>query len=211
MRPTSSIFPSVLLPALAFVALTLPACVDPGAAGPVLAQQREVIGRLERASAEDLAALRSLADAVLAARRERLFASIEQRLVAGALDAHGRALDGSPRWLVEYAALLHDNAGADARRAPLLSLPEVREFDDAADALRASLDARAIATATLFRSLLADSDALLDASGGSVDLAAASREAALSVWRDAIAHRVDDPRHRAAVERLLSDLLAPSR
>ncbi len=202
--------PSIILPALAFAALTLPACVDSAASGPVLAQQREAIVRLERSSAEDLAALRSLASSVLAARAERLLTDIEHRLIAEMLDDRAQPPADAQPWLVEYAALLRAGAPADTRRAPLRTLPEVLTMHETSSAILAALDARALETASLFGEALADNAALADAAGATVDLSAASREAATELWRSAVLERIEDPAHRAAAQRLLSDVLFPS-
>jgi hypothetical protein len=198
---------SLVLPSLAFVALALPACVDSAATQPVLAQQREAILDLERSSAEDLVALRSLASTLLRAREERLLSTIEQRLITESLDASAEARADAPMWLVEYAALLRAGSPADARRAPLANLPEVIAMRDAGASLLAALDARALDTAALFASALADNAALSGAAGASVDLSSASREAAIELWRAALLDRIDDPAQRAAAERLLADLL----
>ncbi len=203
--------PSLILPAFAFVALALPACVDSAATGPVLAQQREAIVRLEQTSAEDLAALRSLASVVLDARIERTLTDIEHGLIADTLDEHAHPPAGAPPWLVEYAVLVRAGAPADIRRAPLLALPEVIARRDANQSVLAALDARALDTASLFGEALADNASLSEAAGASVDLSAASREAALELWRAAVLERIDDPAQRAAAERLLSDLLHPSK
>lgn len=202
--------PSALLPSLAVVALTLPACVDPGASRPVLEHQRATLERLERASAQDFAALRTMTAALLDARRERMLASIELDLASGALDALGNAPGEAPAWLREYSALLRDGAGADARRAPLLADERVARFDETSSALLAALDARAVSTAALFAEALADNAALLNAAGATIDLSLASREAARELWRAAVLDRIDDPAHRDAAARLLDNLLTPS-
>jgi len=202
--------PAPTLPALAFVAMTIPACVDPGASRPVLAQQRDAIERLERASAEDLAALRALADAMLDARRERLLASIELGLVADALDERGDAPPDAPEWLADYASLVRAGAPAHERRDALRSLPAVVAFDETASALLASLDGRALATASLFAQALADNATLADAAGATADLGSVSREAAAQLWRAAVLDRIDDPAQRDAAARLLDNLLNPS-
>ena len=208
MRYPSS--PSLVIPTLAFVALALPACVDSAATQPVLTQQREAIVRLERATAEDLGALRSLTTVLLLAREERLISRIEQQLITDTLDDRAQPPADAPSWLVEYASLVRAGAPADARRAPLNALPEVRTMREAANSLLAAFDARALDTAALFAAVLADNAALSDAAGASVDLSAASREASVELWRAAVLDRIDEPTQRAAAERLLSDLLRTS-
>jgi hypothetical protein len=199
-----------VLPLLAFVALTTPACVDASATRPVLAQQRETIERLDRLSAQDHAALRALTDALLDAQRERLLASIELDIVAYSLDAHGNAPSGAPQWLMDYADSWRAGDDADARRAPLQAREDVAEFDRGARALRDSLESRAIVVGALFANVLADNAALSEAAGATVDLSLASREAALELWREAVVERIDDPDRRAAASRLLDNLLNPS-
>lgn len=208
MRYPSS--PSLVIPTLAFVALALPACVDSAATQPVLAQQRDAIERLELASAQDLAALQSLSSTLLDAMAERLLSTIEQQLITDTLDDRAQPPADAPSWLVEYASLLRSSAPADARRAPLAHLPEVRTMREVANSLLAALDARALDTAALFAAALADNAALSGAAGASLDLSAASREVALELWRAAVLDRIDEPTQRAAAERLLSDLLRTS-
>lgn len=202
--------PSLVLPLLAFVALTTPACVDASATRPVLAQQRETIERLDHLSAQDHAALRALADALLDAQRERLLASIELDIVAHSLDAHGNAPPGAPGWLIDYAESWRTGGDADARRVVLQSRTDVAEFDRGALALRDSLESRAIVVGAMFADLLADNAALSEAAGAAVDLSLASREAALELWREAVLERIDDPDRRAAASRLLNTVLNPS-
>lgn len=180
--------PTVLLPALAFVALSVPACVDPGASAPVLEQQADALRRLERASAEDSAALATLADSLLAAQRERALVRLE--LVR-----------------LDDPAFIED---ATRRRDELEQLPEIRELDSGAGAIRAALRSRAIAQAALFAETLADNAALSNAAGATIDLTAASREAASHLWREAVLERIDDPAARDAAARLLDNLLNPS-
>ena len=203
-------FPSLVLPILAFVAMTTPGCVDASATRPVLAQQRETIERLSRLSAQDHAAIRSLTDALIGAQRERLLASIELDLVADALDAQGNPPVGAPAWLVDYAQAWRTGADSDTRRAALRSRDDVAEFDRAARALRDSLESRSIVATAMFADLLADNAALSDAAGATVDLSLASREAALELWRTTVLERIDDPEQRAAASRLLDNLLNAS-
>ena len=202
--------PSVLTPALGFVAMTIPACVDASARRPVLAQQRETIQRIERMCAQDANALRAAVDALLDAQRERLLASIEIALVEHTLDAHGRAPSDAPSWLIEYADAWRSGADATVRRRALGSREEVVEFDGAAESLRAALESRALAAGAMFAEVLADNAALSDAAGVTVDLHAASREAAMELWREAVLERIDDPARREATARLLDNLLNPS-
>lgn len=203
-------FPSLLVPALAFVAMTIPACVDASATRPVLAKQRETIGQIALLSAQDAIALRAAVDTLLDAQRERLLASIEIDLVEGSLDARGGAPDDAPGWLVDYSSLLRLGAGADERRATLVHLPSVREFDESAAALRAALDARSLALGAMIDEVLADNAALADAAGATVDLADASRGAAKELWRVSVLDRIEDPVRREATARLLDNLLNPS-
>lgn len=193
------------------VSLPLAGCLDPGSTRLVLDSQGEVIARLEASYAQDLAALRSLAGAVVEAQRERLYASVEAGLVADVLDGLAEAPADAPAWLREYSSLLRAGAPAERRRAALATLDRVVEFESGADALLRAMDLRAASVGALFGEARANHEALSDATGASLDLSLASREAAAVLWRAAVLERIEDPDARLAAERLLERVLAPSR
>lgn len=201
------------LPSLVVLCVSLPlaGCLDPGANRPVLDSQGEVIARLEASYAQDLGALRSLAGAVIEAQRERLYAYVEAHLIADVLDDLAEAPADAPEWLREYSSLLRADAPAERRRATLATLDRVVEFETGADAILHALDLRAAAVGALFGEARANHEALSDATGASLDLSLASREAAAILWRAAVLERIEDPDARLAAERLLERVIAPTR
>lgn len=206
-------------------------CLSPGAAGPVIASQRDALDRLRVDHTADLAALRGVVESLLAARRERLLLSVEREIATGLLTPAGaadlQALDAdlasaSPATVIgaevrsgrlgreEARTLLRDYAGAEGlsdasayRRRLLGRLGPLRAHDSASGDLLGALDHRAAAASSVQRDAAASSDSLRAFAGSGPALGPTAREAAEQAWRAGVISGIPDERRRSAARRLL--------